>query len=41
MSVRLSVTPAVSGVRGADEHQKISPVPRTLLYVTNIIASLQ
>ena len=36
LSVRLSVTPAVSGVRGGDEHQKISSVPRTL-YVFNII----
>ena len=28
--VCLSVTPAVSGIRGADEQQKLSSVPRTL-----------
>ena len=28
--VCLSVTPAVSGVRGANEHQKLSSVPLTL-----------
>ena len=32
--VCLSVTPAVSGVRRAEEHQKLSSVPRTLYYNT-------
>ena len=30
LSVHPSVTPAVSGVRGVDEQQNISSVPRTL-----------
>ena len=34
--VCLSVTPAVGGVRGADEQQKLTSVPRTL-YVFNWI----
>ena len=36
MSVRLSVTPAVSGIRAADEQQKLSSVPHAL-YVFNLI----
>ena len=37
MSVCLSVTPAVSGVRRAKEHQKLSSVPRTLYqYIFNL-----